>query len=78
MSKSLVIAGFFSSFKAFLYRGMIKKTIRKSYLRSVKELAEKEGITEAFKAENQMLWMQRMNAVREIATEIVNNDLIYA
>ena len=48
------------------------------FSRLVKELAEKEGITEMLKAENQMLWVQRMNAVRETATEIVNNDLIYA
>ena len=48
------------------------------FLRLVKELAEKEGITETLKAKNQMLWVQRMNAVRETATEIVNNDLIYA
>ena len=48
------------------------------FFRLVKELAEKEGITEALKAENQMLWVQRMNAVRETATEIVNNELIYA
>ena len=43
----------------------------------VKELAEKDGITEKRKAENQMLWVQRMNAVRVTATEIVNNDLIF-
>ncbi len=48
------------------------------FFRLVKELAEKEGITGTLKAENQMLWVQRMNAVRETATEIVNNDLIYA
>ena len=42
-----------------------------------KKLAEKDGVTEKLKAENQMLWVQRMNAVRETATEIVNNDLIY-
>ncbi len=48
------------------------------FFRLVKELAEKEGITETLKAENQMLWVQRMNAVRETAMEIVNNDLIYA
>lgn len=47
------------------------------FFRLVKELAEKEGITETLKAENQMLWVQRMNAVRETATEIVNNYLIY-
>ena len=48
------------------------------FFRLVKELAEKEGITETLKAENQMLWVQRMNAIRETATEIVNNELIYA
>ena len=48
------------------------------FFQLVKELAEKEGITETLKAENQMLWVQRMNAVQQAATEIVNNDLIYA
>lgn len=47
------------------------------FLRLVKELAEKEGITETLKANNQMLWVQRMNEVREMATKTVNNDLIY-
>ena len=47
------------------------------FLRLVKELAEKEGITETLKAKNQMLWVQRMNEVQETATKTVNNDLIY-
>lgn len=47
------------------------------FLRLVKELAAKEGITETLKVKNQMLWVQRMNEVRETATEITNNDLIY-
>ena len=47
------------------------------FLRLVKELAEKEGTTETLKANNQMLWVQRMNEVREMATKTVNNDLIY-
>ena len=45
--------------------------------RLVKELAEKEGVTEVLKAENQMLWVQRMNNIRSAAMEIVANDLIY-
>ena len=48
------------------------------FSRLVKELAVKDGITETLKANNQMDWVQRMNAVRETAMEIVNNDLIYA
>ena len=47
------------------------------FFRLVNEFAENEGITETLKAENQILWVQRMNAVRETATETVNNDLIY-
>ena len=47
------------------------------FLRLVKELAAKEGITETLKVKNQMLWVQRMNAVRETATKIVNNELIF-
>lgn len=47
------------------------------FLRLVKELAAKEGITETLKVKNQMLWVQRMNEVRETAAEIINNDLIY-
>lgn len=49
-----------------------------TFFRMVKELAEKKGVTEKLKAENQMLWVQQMNAVRETATEIINNNLIYA
>ena len=44
----------------------------------VEQIAEREGVTEQLKEENQMLWVQRMNAVRETAMEIVNHDLIYA
>jgi len=48
------------------------------YSRLVKDLAEKENITEKLKAENSMLWVQRMNSIRNRATEVVNADLIYA
>ena len=43
----------------------------------VKQLAERDGITEALKVTNQMEWVRRMNTVREQATEIVNKELIF-
>lgn len=43
-----------------------------------KQLAERDGITEQLKAENQMEWVRRMNACRQQAREIVNAELIYA
>ena len=45
--------------------------------RLVKELAEKEGVTEAIKAEKQMLRVQKMNIIRNAAMEIVSSELIY-
>ena len=44
----------------------------------VKQLAEKEGITEQLKAQDQMAWVQRMNNVRNRAEEIVNAEVIFA
>ena len=43
----------------------------------VKQLSEKEGDTEALKAENQMLWVQRINNIRSAAMKIVSSELIY-
>jgi hypothetical protein len=40
-------------------------------------MAEREGVTEQLKADNQMGWVGRMNNIRQSATEIVNRDLIY-
>ena len=44
----------------------------------MKQMAEREGGTEQLKAQDQMLWVQRMNNIRDRAMEIVNHDLIYA
>lgn len=60
------------------YLAELNEQAEDMFFRLVNELAEKEGITETLKAENQMLWVQRMNAILETATEIVNHDLIYA
>ena len=47
-------------------------------LQLTQQMAEREGVTEQLKAQDQMLWVQRMNNIRSRATEVVNNDLIYA
>ena len=47
------------------------------YSRLVEQLAKKGDISETLKAENQMLWVQQMNSVRNSAAEIVNSELIY-
>ena len=60
------------------YLADLNEQSEKLFSRLVKQLAEKEGLTEALKAENQMLWVQKMNNIRNAAMEVVSNDLIYA
>ena len=55
----------------------LDKPAEEMFSRRVKQMAEREGVTETLKAENQMEWVGRMNNIRSRATEIVNNDLIY-
>ena len=43
----------------------------------VKQMAACECVSEQLKAQDQMLWMQKMTNIRDRATEIVNHDLIY-
>ena len=59
------------------YLADINEQVEEMFSRLVKQLAEKEGVTEVLKAENQMLWVQRMNNVRNVAMEIVSSELIY-
>ena len=56
----------------------IDKQADEMFQQLVKQLAEKEAITEQLKATDQMEWVRRMNAVRARAVEIVNNELIYS
>jgi len=42
------------------------------------QMAKAEGVTEQLKAENQMLWVQKMNNIRNRVEEIIKSDLIFA
>ena len=59
------------------YLAELNEQAEEMFSRLVKELAEKEGITEALKATNQMEWVRRMNAVRNAAEEIAHKEMIY-
>ena len=59
------------------YLAYVNEQSEAMFSRLVNQLAEKEGITEALKAENQLLWAQRMNNIRSAAMEIVTNEMIY-
>lgn len=73
-----VYAELLTSGKLNGYLADLNEQAEDMFYRLVKELAESEGILETLKATEQMEWVRRMNTVRETATKIVNNNLIYA
>lgn len=60
------------------YLADINEQAMEQMLLLTKQMAEREGVTEQLKAQDQMLWVQRMNNIRDRAMEIVNHELIYA
>ena len=69
---NLMISG-----KFVAYLDDIEQQATAMFLRLVKELAEKENVNEELKVADQMLWVKKMNNIRNRATEIVNAELIY-
>ena len=69
---NLLTSGKFNS-----YLADIEQQAQNLFSRLVKDLAEKENITEELKSTDMMLWVQKMNSIRNRATEIVNVELIY-
>ena len=59
------------------YLADIEQQTQNLFLRLVKDLAEKENVTEELKTTDMMLWVQKMNNIHNRATEIVNAVLIY-
>ena len=60
------------------YLAEIDKQVKDMFLRLIKQMSEREGVTEQLKTENQMEWVGRMNNIRSRAVEIVNAELIYS
>ena len=69
---NLLISGKLNS-----YLADIEQQAQQLFLRLVKELAEKENVTEELKATDQMLWVRKMNNIRIRAIDVVNTELIY-
>ena len=59
------------------YISKLDKQAEEMFFRLIKQMAEREGVTEKLKADNQMEWVARMNNIRSRVTEIVNNGIIY-
>lgn len=75
--KRLFYSNLLTSGKLNSYLADIDRQAEEMFSRLVKQLSEKK-VTEALKAENQMLWVKSMNNIRSTAMVIISNDLIYA
>lgn len=69
---NLLISGKLNS-----YLADINQQAEEMFSRLVKELAEKEDVTEQLKATDQMEWVRKMNNIRSRTIEVVNTELIY-
>lgn len=75
--RKVLYTNLLTSGKLNSYLADIDEQAEEMFSRLVKQLAEKENVTEKLKAENQMLWVQKMNNIRNRAMEIVNSELIF-
>ena len=73
----IIYTNLLTSCKLTAYLADIDEEASEMFDRLVKQLVQKEGINEKLKSENQMLWVRKMNSIRNQATEIVNNEIIY-
>ncbi len=75
--KRVLYTTLFTRGKLNSYLADIDAQAEDMFLRLVEQMAEREGVTEQLKVENQMEWVGAMNNIRHRATEIVNTELIY-
>lgn len=75
--RKVLYTNLLTSGKLNSYLTDIDKQAEEMFFRLVKQMTEREGVTEQLKADNQMEWVVRMNNIRSRSTEIVNTDLIY-
>lgn len=80
---------YLKEYKSGIYQGMVLSGRLKEHLLMVQEqtesqfdalveqMAEREGVTEQLKEENQLLWVRKMNNIRARAEEIVREEIIY-
>lgn len=73
----IIYTNLLTSCKLTAYLTDIDEEANEMFDRLVKQLAEQEGVTEKLKADNQMLWLRKMNNIRNQATEIVNKEIVF-
>ena len=76
--KQLVYLNLLTSGRLNEYLSSVDERAEDMFFRLVKEYADRQGVTEQLKAENQLLWVQKMNNIRACVREIVEGEIIYS
>lgn len=76
-NRKVLYLNLLTSGKLNSYLAEIDQQAEDMFFRLVKQMAEREGVSETLKAENQMEWVQRINSIRNRAIEIVNTGIIF-
>lgn len=76
--KRAIYTTLLTSGKLNCYLADIDEQAEKMFFRLVKQMAERESVTEHLKAYIQFEWVQKMNNIRNRAMEIVNEEIIFA
>lgn len=75
--RKVLYTNLLTSGKLNSYLADIDRQAKEMFSRLVKQIAEREGVTEKLKSDEQMAWVQKMNNIRNCATEIINNEVIF-
>ena len=62
----------------FFHLAEVDQQVKDLHDRLMKQMAAQAGITELLKVQDQMAWVQQMNAIDAQAREIINSELVYA
>ena len=76
-NRKVLYLNLLTSGKLNSYLAEIDQQAEDMFFRLVKQMAEREGVSETLKAENQMEWVQRINSIRNRSIEIVNTGIIF-
>ncbi len=75
--KQFVYLNLLTSGRLNEYLASIDEQAEDIFFRLVREYAERQGVTERLKEENQLLWVQKMNNIRACVREVVESKVTY-
>ena len=76
-NKRIILSSLQISGELTSYLADIDQQAEEMFERLVKQMAAAEGVTERLKSDNQMVWVRKMNNIRSLASEIVNNKIVF-